>query len=106
MPAGFFLNTNYTYTINTQQADGFNTRFPLWNASLSKQFLKYKRGELKLTAFDLMNRNVGISRTANQNFIEDKRINNLQQYFLLSFTYSLSKNAPTSARPGGVMIIR
>ncbi|HTF28808.1 MAG TPA: outer membrane beta-barrel protein [Flavitalea sp.] len=106
MPANFFFNTNYTYTINTQQADGFNTRFPLWNASLSKQFLKYNRGELKITAFDIMNKNVGISRNANQNFIEDKRVNNLQRYFLLSFTYSLSKNAATAKQPGMIKMIR
>ncbi|HTE26519.1 TonB-dependent receptor [Flavitalea sp.] len=107
LPAKFFFNTRYTYTINTQQADGFNTRFPLWNAYLSKQFLKYNRGELKITAFDIMNQNVGISRTANQNFIEDKRVNNLQQYFLLSFTYSLSKNSATQQGPqNGLKIIR
>jgi hypothetical protein len=106
LPAKFFFNTRYTYTINTQQADGFNTRFPLWNAYLSKQFLKYNRGELKITAFDIMNENVGISRTANQNFIEDKRVNNLQQYFLLSFTYSLSKNSAVQGPQNGVRIIR
>ncbi|RYY13934.1 MAG: hypothetical protein EOO04_31065, partial [Chitinophagaceae bacterium] len=104
MPAGFFMNTSYTYTVNTQQADGFNTRFPLWNASLSKQFLRYRRGELKLTAFDLMNKNVGISRTANQNFIEDKRVNNLQRFFMLSFTYSLSKNAANSPQRGTIIL--
>ena len=106
LPASIFFNTNYTYTINTQQAAGFNTRFPLWNASLSKQFLKYKRGEFKLTAFDIMNKNVGISRSANQNFIEDKRVNNLQRYFLLSFTYSLSKNAVAAGPQNGIRILR
>ncbi|RYG05535.1 MAG: hypothetical protein EOO02_03500 [Chitinophagaceae bacterium] len=89
LPKSIFFNTSYTYTINTQQADGFNTRFPLWNASVSKQFLKFNRGELKLTAFDILNKNIGISRSANQNFIEDKRVNNLKRYLMMSFTYSL-----------------
>ncbi|MHA4843078.1 outer membrane beta-barrel protein [Flavitalea antarctica] len=106
LPAKFFFNTRYTYTINTQQADGFNTRFPLWNAYLSKQFLKYNRGEFKITAFDILNENVGISRTANQNFIEDKRVNNLQQYFLLSFTYSLSKNSAGFRPVNDIKIVR
>ncbi|RYG54548.1 MAG: hypothetical protein EOO01_01240 [Chitinophagaceae bacterium] len=108
LPARFFFNTRYTYNINTQQSDGFNTKFPLWNAFLSKQFLRYNRGELKITAFDIMNKNVGISRTANQNFIEDKRVNNLQQYFMLSFTYSLSKNSASSQQgpQNGLKIIK
>jgi outer membrane beta-barrel protein/carboxypeptidase family protein len=106
LPGNFFFNTSYTYTINTQQAEGFNTRFPLWNAYLSKQFLKYKRGEFKFTAFDLMNKNVGISRTANQNFIEDKRVTNLQRFFTLSFTYSLSKNAAVAGPRNGIRMIR
>jgi hypothetical protein len=106
MPARFHFNTSYTYTINSQQAEGFNTRIPLWNASLSKQFLRYNRGEIKLVAFDLMNKNVGISRSANQNFIEDKKITNLRRYFLLNFTYSLSKNAASSKAAAGGLHLR
>lgn len=91
LPAGFFFSTDFVYTINNQLADGFNLRVPFWNASISKQFLKYKRGELKLKAFDLLKQNLGISRNSNQNYIEDIRQRNLQRFFLLSFTYSLSK---------------
>jgi hypothetical protein len=100
LPGQFFLSTEFTYTINTNRAQEFNTSVPLWNASISKMFLRYNRGELKLTAFDLLNQNVGISRTANQNYIEDKRVVTLQRFFLLSFTYSLTKTG-LSKSPGG-----
>jgi hypothetical protein len=108
LPKSFFLSTEFSYTINSQRATGFNANVPLWNASISKQFLNYNRGELKLTAFDLLNQNVGISRTTNQNYIEDKRVTNLQRYFLLSFTYSLSKNGLGSGRAqgGNIRIMR
>lgn len=92
LPKKFYFNTEFNYSINNQLADGFNARVPLWNASLSKQFLANNRGELKLTAFDLLNQNVGISRNTNQNYIEDTRTTTLQRFFLLSFTYSLQKN--------------
>ncbi|MBC7947488.1 MAG: outer membrane beta-barrel protein [Chitinophagaceae bacterium] len=91
LPKQFFFSTDFTYTINTQRAAGFNNRVPLWNASLSKQFLNYKRGEIKLSAYDMLNENVGISRTTNQNYIEDSRTNTLRRFFMLTFTYSLSK---------------
>ena len=101
LPKSFYFSTDFTYTVNNRLADGFNLRVPLWNASISKQFLRYNRGELKLTAFDLLNENVNISRSSNQNYIEDSRIKTLQQYFLLSFTYSLSKMGLGSAMPAG-----
>jgi hypothetical protein len=79
----------------------------LWNGYISKQFLKFNRGELKLSVYDLLNQNVGVSRTTNQNYIEDKRIINLQRFFMLSFTYSLSKNGlGAGAEKGGLRIIR
>lgn len=107
LPRQFFFNTEFTYTINSHRAAGFNTQVPLWNAWISKQFLRFSRGELKLTAFDLLNRNVGISRNASQNYIEDKRIVTLQRFFMLSFTYSLSKNGlGAGGGPQGIHIIR
>ena len=107
LPASFFLTTSFTYTINSQRASGFNTNVPLWNAAFSRQFLRFSRGELKLSVFDLLNQNIGISRTSNQNYIEDSRVKNLQRFFQLSFTYSLSKNGLSNSSGGpGLRIIR
>ncbi len=105
MPKGFFFSSDFTYTINTQRASGFNVKVPLWNASISKQMLKYKRGELKFAARDLLNKNIGISRNTNNNYIEDSRVLTLRQFFLLSFTYSLSKTGLNNAGGGGMRII-
>jgi hypothetical protein len=99
LPLGLILNNTFNYTINSGRADGFNTSVPFWNASLAKSFLKNKRAEVKLSVFDLLNKNVGISRNANQNYIEDTRYNVLQRYFLLSFTLSLNKSGNASSGP-------
>lgn len=93
LPKGFVLNNTLDYTINTGRADGFNTIVPFWNISLAKSFLKYKKGELKFTVLDVLNKNIGINRTANQNFIQDTRYNVLQRYFLLSFSYRLNRSS-------------
>lgn len=108
LPANFFLNTSFTYTINNQRAAGFNAQVPLWNASFSKQFLRFNKGELKLSVFDLLNQNVGISRSSSQNYVEDTRITNLQRFFMLTFTYSLSKSGLEAVRSdkGGIRIMR
>jgi hypothetical protein len=48
----------------------------------------------------MLKQNIGVSRSTSQNYIEDKRVKNLQRFFLLSFTYSLTKNGLSS--PGAV----
>ncbi len=107
LPANFYFATDFTYTINTKRAEGFNANVSLWNASVSKQFLKYNRGEFKLRAFDLLNQNVGVSRSSNNNYIEDTRTNILRRYLMLSFTYSLSKSGLNNDRQqGGIRIVR
>ncbi len=105
LPKGFFMSTDFNYMINSQRAAGFNTKVPLWNASISKQMLKYNRGELKFSARDLLNKNVGINRNTNNNYIEDSRVLTLRQFFLLSFTYSLSKLGLNNGGGGGGMRI-
>ncbi|MBL7746967.1 MAG: outer membrane beta-barrel protein, partial [Chitinophagaceae bacterium] len=103
MPKRFFFSTDFTYSINSNRAAGFNTKIPLWNASISRQMLKFNRGELKFSARDLLNKNVGISRNTSNNYIEDSRVLTLRQFFLLSFTYSLSKTGLNNAGGGGGM---
>jgi hypothetical protein len=107
LPKSFFFNTEFTYTINNQLASGFNAKVPLWNAFISKQFLRYNRGEIKLSAFDILKQNIGVSRSTSQNYIEDKRVKNLQRFFLLSFTYSLTKNGLSApGEVGDIHVIR
>lgn len=107
LPADFYFTTSFTYTVNNQRAEGFNARVPLWNAAFSRQFLRFNKGELKLSVFDILDKNVGISRSSNQNYVEDSRINNLQRFFMLSFTYSLNKSGVHAGNTGGgVRIMR
>jgi hypothetical protein len=101
---GFVFATDFNYRINNQYTNGFNTKVPLWNASISKQVLHYNRGELKFSVKDVLNRNVAINRSTNQNYIEDTRVNSLRRFFLLSFTYSLSKTGLNSSG-GGFKVI-
>lgn len=91
LPKKFYVSSEFSYVVNNRLADGFNLRVPLWNASVSKHFLKNDRGELKLSAFDLLNKNVDVTRNASRNYIEDVRSTVLKRYFMLTFTYSLNK---------------
>lgn len=73
--------------------DAFTDRqlITLWEASVSRFLLNNKRGQLTLAAYDLLNQNRGITRTSELNYIEEQRINSLSRFFLLRFTFNLSK---------------
>jgi hypothetical protein len=104
LPSKFFFSTEFIYSKNSQRVEGYNLDIPIWNASVSKQFLRFNRGELKLSVSDILNRSIGISRNTNQNYIEDVRVNTLRRFALLSFTYSLSKTGLNNS--GGMKIMR
>jgi hypothetical protein len=101
LPKNFYLSTDFTYTISSKRSEGFNAKVPLWNAAFSKLFLKYNRGEMKISVHDLLNENQAIVRTTNSNYIEDQSNRVLKRFFLLSFTYSLNKMSANAAGPGG-----
>ena len=104
LPLNFLLNQSFTYTINSGRAEGYNTAIPIWNASFSKFFMKNKKAELRFSAFDLLNKNAGISRNVSQNQIVDQQYNVINQYFLVSFIYSLQKSGLGGGGPRNVTI--
>jgi hypothetical protein len=96
---GWFIQNDVNNQTYSGLSAGLNQSFWLWNAAIGKKFLAKKQAELKLSVFDLLKQNQSISRDVSQpGFITDTRSNVLQQYFLLTFTYSL-KNFGTPSRP-------
>lgn len=111
-----YINYSYYADLNINVKDTWNigTRFdynlyntlgekreiPLWKASVSRYVLK-RKGEIKISAFDLLNQNIGIQQNIDLNYIEDIRINSLARYFMLSFTYAINQMVGQSQLPGG-----
>ena len=88
-PKDFYFNTRFNYNVFLNERFGFNQKQPIWNASIYKQFGKSKKTEVRLTANDIFNRNLGISQYASQNFVSEQRTETLARYFMLSFTYNM-----------------
>ncbi len=70
-------------------SEGFNQNFVLLNSGLGYKFLKNRRAELRLQAFDLLGANVSVQREFSDVFIEDRQVNVLQRFFMLTFTYNI-----------------
>ncbi len=85
----FVIRQNISHQLYRGLAEEFNQDFILWNMSLAKKFLKDNRGELALSIFDLLKQNININREVTGTFIQDTQTNNLQQYYMLKFTYNL-----------------
>lgn len=68
-----------------------NPTIPIWEAYVSKRFLKGKSGLLKLSIYDILNQNIGINRSSQLNYIEDERVNTIGRYIMLSFSYKVRR---------------
>jgi hypothetical protein len=79
---GWYFETSFDYKIYSAEAFGERTTIPLWRASVSRNFLKSERGQLTLTAVDLLNQNLGINRSNTLNYILDERVVSLGRYFM------------------------
>ena len=78
--------TNYT-------AQSFDKpiSIPLLSSEISFYFLKANRGVLTLQAMDLLNKNTGIQRISELNYLRERQTNMLGRYVMLSFKYRLNK---------------
>ncbi len=88
-PKDFYLNSRFSYNIFLNERFGFDQKQPILNAAIYKQVGKSKKTEIRFTAYDIFNRNLGISQFASQNFVSERRTETLARYFMLSFTYNM-----------------
>lgn len=90
-PKGFILSTDFDYTFNTGLSNNFNRNYAIWNGSLAKEVFKSKRGEVKVSVFDILGQNVGVTRNTGLNYYEDVQSSVLNRFFMLTFTYKLNR---------------
>lgn len=92
LPAKFEFNSDCTFNIRQRTADfQQNLNTVIWNASLTKRFLKSDAIALSVDAFDLLNQNIGFQRYNETNFINERVYTILQRYFLLRLTWNFTK---------------
>ena len=96
------INTAMTVNFYSEEQFGEAMTVPIWKASVSKYLLD-QRLELKLSVFDILNQNIGISRSNGVNFIENSEINSLARYGMFSVIYSIRNNSGggNGGGPGG-----
>ena len=97
----FNFNTQYKYDIYTDSNFGTDQSVPIWNASISYNFLKSNALNVKLTALDLLNKSVGFSRSSSDNYFQETTKDVLGTYYMVSLTYTLGTPQSKSTRGRG-----
>ena len=98
LPLSMRFNSTFDYTILSGKTFGTTPGIPLLSLALTHFLDKKRTMELRLTVVDVLNRNTGINRTADGNYIQEERVRSLGRYGLLTFTYALN---PKSKRNNG-----
>lgn len=84
------LSSSFDYSVYSQETFGEERAVPIWKASITRYFLPNDRGQLRLSANDILNRNIGLNRNSQLNYVEEERIASLGRYVMLTFAYSIS----------------
>lgn len=89
-PKNVVFGNDFTYTYNSNIADGFKKDFFLWNVSLGYNFFD-KTLLAKVKVYDLLDQNLSSQRTITATGIRDAENTVLKRYVMFSLTYSLNK---------------
>lgn len=87
VPLGISLGYNLSYSAYTGREESFNRRGVIFNGYISKILFPNHQGLVKLQGFDILNQNLSVVRNINPNYIEDVKMNTLDRFLMLSFTY-------------------
>ncbi|MCX6292433.1 MAG: outer membrane beta-barrel family protein [Bacteroidetes bacterium] len=92
LPLKMKIETDASYEINKQRAAGYNLNYILWNASLSKSFLKNENLIFAIDATDMLNQNINTNRDIRDNVISDIKSTVIGRYILLKATFKINSN--------------
>lgn len=83
-------DANYEYRGKTQTFNQDFERF-IWNARISKKFLKSESLKCSVYGNDLLNQNVGFNRSAYNNMITQTNYVTIKRYFMFSVSWDFNK---------------
>ena len=90
LPYNFKIESDVNWSANSGYSEGFEQKEVLWNASVSKSFLRNNQGTLRFKIYDILQQRSNISRTVTASSIRDSEYNTLSSYFMFHFIYRFS----------------
>jgi len=75
----------------TNKSFGSSLTIPIVDASVSYNFMKSNRAMILLEVADILNKNKGIERISEQNYLKETRSNTIGRFAMLTFRYKLNQ---------------
>ena len=100
LPGKLSIASDLDYIHRSGLPAGYTNSPLVWNAGLAKKVFKNQKGTIRMQVFDLLKQNTGFSRSTSQNYIDDLSYKVLNRYWLLSFSYAISRFAGKSVQGG------
>ncbi|MEQ8548673.1 MAG: carboxypeptidase-like regulatory domain-containing protein [Cyclobacteriaceae bacterium] len=85
------FRTDINYVNYKGLSTNSDAKYALWNMAVAKKVFAKKQGEFELKAFDLLGVNQSLTQQVTNIYVEEKNTQVLQTYFLMSFSYRISK---------------
>ncbi len=96
----FFFESNLDYNHYSNDRFNFNQDIPIFNASIRRLFLKDNKLEMRLAAFDILNKRRSIVQQGTQNYVYQQTALTLARYFMLSLSYNMRGHADKIKKNG------
>ncbi len=98
---GIVLRQEVNHNLQSGVPSAYGQDVVLMNSTIGKKFLKDGRGELRLTASDVLQENRAVSRSVTEGYVQDSRDRTLGRYIQAVFTYTFrSGTTPGMGMPG------
>lgn len=100
LPWELYLSTDANFRIKDGYSGNFDSNELIWNAQVSKNFLKNK-ATLRFKIYDILKEQSNLSRTISESMMSDTEYNTLGSYFMVHFVYRLNTLGGKAPRTQG-----
>ena len=90
LPNSWYVSSNVSYRNMTGFSAAYNRQEMLWNAEISKNFLKYKAATITLIVNDILQQQLSVAQVISSNYVEDQQFNTLKSFVMLAFSYKFN----------------
>ncbi|NOT34922.1 MAG: outer membrane beta-barrel protein, partial [Candidatus Eisenbacteria bacterium] len=87
-PHGIVVRQELNHNLQSGVPNQFGQDVVLWNTTLGKKLLKGDRGEIRVTATDVLAQERSVNRSVTETYVQDSRDRTLGRYVQAVFTYT------------------
>jgi hypothetical protein len=85
---GIVVRQELNHNLQGGVSEGYGQNVVLWNTTLGKKFLKGDKGEIRVTATDVLQQDRSVGRSFTETYVQDSRDRTLGRFVQAVFTYT------------------